>query len=269
MIKKIMIWLVMCIPLLMNAQQSISLITPIDEDTIHVAYPLFTWTTVTSSAPTIYYNIKIVEVLTGQTKAAAMSNNTAVFDEDYENTGIISYPVYAPEFDPCKQYAWKVEATILEEQQIGENQYQTVEVVIGTSDIAVFYTDNCNVQSRLSGPVPANFFMKLNKETSNFIYFFSKNENDEKVIGFKYIEDYSNVDFQDLQVKIRDLTDNTLSTVSSSNLIPAGVPTQDKYGVHYLNLNLSSLDFDTPYQLEITTSKNDIYKAKFQFFEPE
>ncbi|MEN8209349.1 MAG: PQQ-binding-like beta-propeller repeat protein, partial [Candidatus Fermentibacteria bacterium] len=81
---------------------------PIDNSDITEPLPLFSWF---PSLPqgSIDYEIRIVEVLTGQSPESAISANPAWFTAEGLLTEEIIYPVYADGFEDGHRYAWQVE----------------------------------------------------------------------------------------------------------------------------------------------------------------
>ncbi|MCX6841988.1 MAG: Ig-like domain-containing protein [candidate division WOR-3 bacterium] len=87
------------------------LISPADGDTISEKYPLFVWTPpMPLPAGKVAYDLKIVEVLPGQTKEEATKSNPPWFEQsDYMATSF-RYPTSAKALEARKRYAWMVSA---------------------------------------------------------------------------------------------------------------------------------------------------------------
>jgi len=87
------------------------LVTPMNGDTVSQQFPIFSWTPVTvPPAYTINYQLRIVEVFSGQVPAQALAANTP---PHYENltltTTNLLYPVEALAFQDGKRYAWQIQ----------------------------------------------------------------------------------------------------------------------------------------------------------------
>ncbi|MCK5115344.1 MAG: PQQ-like beta-propeller repeat protein [Candidatus Aegiribacteria sp.] len=81
---------------------------PIDNSEITEPLPLFTW--FPSLPPgTVDYEIRIVEILTGQSPESAISANPAWFTAGGLLNEEIIYPIYADGFEDGHRYAWQVE----------------------------------------------------------------------------------------------------------------------------------------------------------------
>lgn len=86
-----------------------SLIYPDNENNITNLYPTFQWTPVNvPPSYTIYYSIKIAQVLEGQTPQRALQANTVQFRRDNLSTSNLTYPIDALTFEPGKTYAWQI-----------------------------------------------------------------------------------------------------------------------------------------------------------------
>ncbi len=88
------------------------LISPEEEGTVEIAYPTFMWNQVsTPSDILVYYNLKIVEKLEGQTAYRAIEANVPILDVNIPYNNIYTYQ---PEDYPLEKnhtYVWQVQAT--------------------------------------------------------------------------------------------------------------------------------------------------------------
>ncbi len=93
---------------------SVNLLTPMNNGLSKNSYPIFSWSKVTGTAAAfsndIYYSLKIVEINDEQSSVIAMQSNPAVFKEDEINFNLFQYPVTSHPLEPCKKYAWQIEA---------------------------------------------------------------------------------------------------------------------------------------------------------------
>ena len=88
-----------------------SLIFPDQDGKIASDYPTFQWTPVTVPPDyTIYYSLKIVQVLDGQTPQRALEANIPQFERDHLTTTTFTYPIDALPLDTGKTYAWQITA---------------------------------------------------------------------------------------------------------------------------------------------------------------
>ncbi len=115
-----------------------TLITPANNETVNIPYPVFTWTPLTAPPGyTIHYKISIWEMVGGQTPSQAASG-FPIFVDTVEFT-IFTYPFDAPELEDGHSYVWQVQALDSIYQPFGENQ--------GKSEFFVF------TYSPIVGPV--------------------------------------------------------------------------------------------------------------------
>ncbi len=87
------------------------LIAPLSADSIDTPYPTFQWSPVinTFSSDPIIYDIRIVELLKGQTLEQAITANYPHFEEKI-NITTLSYPPSAQLLEKNKTYVWQVQA---------------------------------------------------------------------------------------------------------------------------------------------------------------
>jgi hypothetical protein len=92
----------------------IRLISPPDGSVVKEDYPLYTWTPPSGlpSGEKITYEIKIAEILTGQTKEEAIGANIPWFTGKGITTTSFRYPISAKALEKGKHYAWQVSATL-------------------------------------------------------------------------------------------------------------------------------------------------------------
>ena len=87
------------------------LVYPSDGDTLQTPYPLFQWTPVVLPPQfQLHYELKIAEVLEGQTPERALLSNIPHYENDNINIPSLQYPPTALAFEPAKTYAWQVSA---------------------------------------------------------------------------------------------------------------------------------------------------------------
>ncbi len=84
------------------------LLYPLDGEGVNEPLPLFTWLPSIPAAD-IDYDLRIVELLQGQSPQSAITANPAWFLEDGVLDPQLAYPVIAEPFQSGKVYAWQVE----------------------------------------------------------------------------------------------------------------------------------------------------------------
>lgn len=101
-----------CIEAIIKPLSPPMLLSPYNEAQVHTAYPLFIWSppTPVPSGMQVEYDLKIVEVLTGQNPADAIQRNFALIQESDLHSNLFQYPVNAVKLEPQKNYAWQVVA---------------------------------------------------------------------------------------------------------------------------------------------------------------
>lgn len=101
-----------CIEAIIKPLSPPMLLSPYNEAQVHTAYPLLIWSppTPVPSGMQVQYDLKIVEVLSGQNPADAIQRNFALIQESDLHSNLFQYPVNAVKLEPKKQYAWQVVA---------------------------------------------------------------------------------------------------------------------------------------------------------------
>ena len=86
------------------------LIAPKDRDTLTEKYPLFTWTPPMPKPAKLTYELRIVQILKGQTPEEAMLSKPAFYEKKGIKRPSFKYPPSARAFEEGKEYAWQVTA---------------------------------------------------------------------------------------------------------------------------------------------------------------
>lgn len=82
---------------------------PVRGDTLVELYPSFNWTPPLATTPVPpVYQLRLVEVLAGQTPEAAIQQNPDVWRATNVRTNLCAYPITAPPLGKNKTYAWQV-----------------------------------------------------------------------------------------------------------------------------------------------------------------
>lgn len=201
---------------------SVNLLTPMNNGISKNSYPVFTWSKVTGSASAfsndIYYSLKIVEIIDEQSSVIAMQSNPSVFKEDEINFNLFQYPITSHPLEPCKKYAWQIEAF----QGIGINKKSRIK-----SEIWTFRVD-CEQQLRwvpVEQPQSAGTKSKKKKAaTINHAFYYSlSSEYSEEVIDvndtlFFQIENNYSSGSNQLAYTIRNLTNNKTSILTKLDI---------------------------------------------------
>lgn len=96
------------------------LLSPQHQTTLREAYPQFSWQTATASYPMgdVFYRLRIVEVLPGQSNEQALRTNADYFATSIKNATQLAYPADALKFEHGRTYAWEVAALDADSQPI-------------------------------------------------------------------------------------------------------------------------------------------------------
>jgi Carboxypeptidase regulatory-like domain len=87
------------------------LILPADGEQVDFPYPIFTWTPLqVPIGYQIHYELRIAEVLPGQTPQRALEANIPQLETDNLLTTSVQYPISALPLERGKQYAWQIQA---------------------------------------------------------------------------------------------------------------------------------------------------------------
>ncbi len=100
------------------------LISPKDGATVEDEFPVFSWMPPMPllTDQIVSYNLKIVEILSGQTPIDAMQSSPSWFEEEGILQTSFRYPISARVFEPGKEYAWQVQTLDSDGTPIGENE---------------------------------------------------------------------------------------------------------------------------------------------------
>jgi hypothetical protein len=117
---------------MISYSQPPQLIAPADNGDISLPYPTFQWTPVIAfGKPVVNYNIRIVEILSGQTRKQASDANTPIFEQEAASLTMAMYPPSAFPLEKGKSYAWRVQA-------LDPSTHQPLGANSGCSEIGMF-----------------------------------------------------------------------------------------------------------------------------------
>jgi len=124
-----------CFNSVVRFPESPRLISPKDKASVKGKHPVFTWTPPVPVPPGehVEYNLKIVEVLKGQTKEEAIRSNIPWFTEQKIKRTSLVYPTRARSFESGITYAWQIQVFDKNGFPLGKNH--------GMSEIWEFGTE--------------------------------------------------------------------------------------------------------------------------------
>lgn len=101
-----------CINQMVYLPGALHLISPIDNAIVKENNPIFTWARPAPLPPNtrVTYDLKIVEILEGQTKEEALRSNIPWFEMSGITGTVFRYPIDARILDRTREYTWQVEA---------------------------------------------------------------------------------------------------------------------------------------------------------------
>lgn len=93
---------------------------PADGDTVGTLYPQFSWMPPTPATifQRLTYELKIVELLEGQSAGDAIQNNLPVLGVDRLSQPLYPYPTSAKSFEKGKNYLWQVTARDINQYEV-------------------------------------------------------------------------------------------------------------------------------------------------------
>jgi len=101
-----------CINQIVYLPGALHLISPIDRAIVRENNPIFTWARPAPLPPNtrVTYELKVVEILEGQTKEEALRSNIPWFEMSGITGTLFRYPIDARILDRTREYTWQVEA---------------------------------------------------------------------------------------------------------------------------------------------------------------
>ncbi len=122
-LKYLLVWVLWLTVVCSTSGQSYSypkLLYPQTQVRLHEAYPTFSWIKVWPMPNPFVYDLKVVEVLAGQTPEAAILSNPAWYMQKGISSNLLLYPVTAPILQEGKKYAWQVVAQVVEKTEFSK-----------------------------------------------------------------------------------------------------------------------------------------------------
>ena len=96
------------------------LLYPTNQLTIQESFPSLSWTKAYPIRLDFKYEIKIVEVLSGQSPEAAILSNPERYAQKNVTRNLLLYPTTAPVLEAGKRYAWQVTAYHIQRTEKGD-----------------------------------------------------------------------------------------------------------------------------------------------------
>jgi len=206
-------------------------VSPFNNTTIEPNQPVFTWTAGMNDAQ--LYDFVLVEMLGKQSVQEAVRKNTPIYEVKNLSSSVYLLPSFIA-LEKCKKYAWKV-------TKAGDKE------ILKSSEIFSFKT-KC---SSALAPNNNNQSYAVLKKQLDGGYILARNG----ILKFKFDEPYYQEANTYLDFKIKDKTNNS---------VPVGINELLIYGDNRYELNLTQLDPDVHYTLEITDSKKKQHYLKFK-----
>lgn len=101
-----------CVDLESDISSFLTLISPMDKDTVDTPNPMLVWThseAFNLLAPGEYFRIIVSELMSDQNAESGVTSNTPSYMKNYLTTHQLLYPYDAKELEPGKHYAWQVQ----------------------------------------------------------------------------------------------------------------------------------------------------------------
>jgi hypothetical protein len=101
-----------CVDLESDISSFLTLISPMDKDTVDTPNPMLVWThsePFNLLAPGEYFRILVTELMNEQNAESGVTYNTPTYMKNYVTTHQLLYPYDAKELQPGKHYGWQVQ----------------------------------------------------------------------------------------------------------------------------------------------------------------
>lgn len=134
-----------------------NLLSPYHEEIIQTKFPLLTWIPVMPSSPQITYDLRVCEILKGQSATDAFSKNAALLFQRNISGNSLQYSINHFPLDTGKQYAWGVYAK------------NAADEVIGVTDVWMF-TIKLSELNQAENIDMKNFVRMKNEPDNSFLY---------------------------------------------------------------------------------------------------
>jgi hypothetical protein len=220
------------------------LVYPWDQAGIDETHPQFTWLppVPTNLFTNLSYDLQLVEMGTNQSAADAVEQNVPIFQQSNISPTALLYPISATNLEFEKNYAWRI---------VAKNNGTAV----GTSETWQFYLKHFG--SLQNPSINEQAFVELKKDPETAYAVFS---NEIKI-------SYSNETSDSVwNVRVYDL-----SADRSETTLPLDTVVMKK-GQNVVRYDAKENSFFVDkhlYQLEVTNSRNETWRLRFEFRKPE
>lgn len=224
---------------LMHSQQSISPITPFENDTIETNYPLFSWFVSDFGQGRSIYRFIVSEIHENQSAEEAINSNISQLKIENQIGTQLLYPIDAPELKYNQWYAWQV-------QRIEGNH------LADKSEAWKFI---------LYKPEPKKIkFLHLQHKMDATIHII----NDQKLY-VKFDEKYQT---ENLQISILNSSKEVVQTNNAKKVFNSekfdGALNAKKIGTNFYEISVGMLNKEEVYELITYNEKGKKYQLKFK-----
>lgn len=220
------------------------LVTPENESEIEETRPLFTWIppAPVAGSDMLNYTLILVEIMEGQNKADALTNNRPLIEMEGISNPSMMFPSDLPELEKDKWYAWQVQA------------------YIGKTPLAKSEQWKFKVKKKEEKKDTVRY-VKLSNLKINDFYSVSNNE----VLYFTFEGDYK---FKNFKLVLYDDLRKVIKTIENIDKTEDNKPYDDNsayFGEYkmFIDLRQINLNLGKFYTIELTDNENKIYYLKF------
>ncbi|MBL0048936.1 MAG: hypothetical protein IPP32_12665 [Bacteroidetes bacterium] len=227
-----------CIDLESDISSFLTLISPMDKDTIDTPNPMLVWThsePFNLLAPGEYFRMLVTDLLSDQSTEAGVITNTPLFMKNYMTSHQLLYPYDAKELQPGKHYAWQV-------QKISNG------IIIAKSEAWEFVLAKEKVKSDMK-------YVRLKKSLDPGYYYAENNK-----VFFVFDEEYTSDKIQ------CSIYDDRMKEIKPTTKTDSENPKIDlkEFGFNKFCIDLNDLKIKSGfYTLSIKNSKNETFLLRF------
>ncbi len=230
-----------CLDLESDISSFLTLISPMDKDTIDTPNPMLVWThsePFNILAPGEYFRIIVTELLKDQNTESGVTSNTPIYMKNYVTTHQLLYPYDAKELEPGKHYGWQVQKL---SNGVIVNKSEAWEFVL-KSDLM----SRGNKYAVLKSKLDAGYYTPTNSK----VYFLFNEEYTSKSLAYSIFNSK------------RELVQPRLRNEDSVNKSEAFVA--KSIGNNRYEIDLDKMNAPTGiYTLEVKNEKGEIFLLRF------
>lgn len=235
-----------CIDLESDISSFLTLISPMDKDTVDTPNPMLVWThsePFNLLAQGEYFRILITELMNEQNAESGVTYNTPTYMKNYVTSHQLLYPYDAKELEPGKHYGWQV-------QKLSNG------VIVNKSEAWEFV---CKPELKIT----ENKYAVLKKKLDAGYYTAFNNK-----VFFKFDEEYNS---QTMKCKIYNEKHEIIKPVFKNEDLVVNRKNMEYENalVKLCGYNRYEIDLDVVniqkgmYTLEVANEKNELYLLKF------